>query len=71
MKHVAILEESGVVLSFKEGRVRYCALNAEALKAGMTWFRDAERMWEERLDRLERHLKSTKQYAYEYKDTHY
>lgn len=57
MKHVAVLEESGIVVSKKEGRVRYCALNPDALAEGMTWFTAMEEMWEGRLDRLEEHLK--------------
>jgi DNA-binding transcriptional ArsR family regulator len=58
MKHVGILEESGLVVCKKEGRVRYCAINAEALANGMEWFLSMEQFWEQSLDRLEAHLKS-------------
>lgn len=57
MKHLAVLEQSGLVVSKKEGRVRYYALNPVALAEGMAWFVAMEEMWEGRLDRLEEYLK--------------
>lgn len=60
MKHLAILEQSGLVVSKKEGRVRYYAANAAALAEGMAWFIAMEEIWEGRLDQLEQHLNSTK-----------
>lgn len=58
MKHIHILEDSGVIVTSKEGRVRYCALNTEALAEGMSWFLATERLWESRLCRLEDHLRT-------------
>jgi DNA-binding transcriptional ArsR family regulator len=56
LKHIAILEESGLVVCKKEGRIKYCAINAEALASGMAWFISLEQFWEGSLDRLEEHL---------------
>ncbi|MEO6536659.1 MAG: metalloregulator ArsR/SmtB family transcription factor [Candidatus Paceibacterota bacterium] len=60
LKHVGILEKSGVIICSKEGRVKYCAANLEALEEGFNWFRAQEKFWEGSLDRLGKHLKSTK-----------
>jgi DNA-binding transcriptional ArsR family regulator len=59
LKHMAILEESGLVVSTKEGRVRYYAMNPQALADGMSWFMSMERLWEGRFDRLEDYLAQT------------
>jgi len=57
LKHIGLLEESGLVVCKKEGRVKYCAINAGALADGMAWFQSMEQFWEGNLDRLEKHLK--------------
>lgn len=57
LKHVRVLEESGLVSSEKIGRVRTCRLEASALRAGEEWLREHVTGWEMRLDRLERHIK--------------
>ena len=57
MKHVSILEKSGVIVCSKEGRVRYCAANGKAFEQGLEWFLAQESFWEGSLDRLEKYLK--------------
>lgn len=53
MRHIALLEEAGLVASSKDGRVRTCAIVPEALEPARSWI-DAQRaVWESRLDRLE------------------
>jgi len=37
LKHLRVLEASGLVHTEKIGRVRTCALNSAALKMGETW----------------------------------
>lgn len=56
MKHVGILEKSGIVVCSKEGRVKYCAVNGEAFEQGLDWFRAQDQFWEASLNRLETHL---------------
>jgi DNA-binding transcriptional ArsR family regulator len=56
LKHVGILEESGLVVCKKEGRVKYCAANLDALTDALAWMNSLEHLWEERLDRLENYL---------------
>lgn len=51
-KHLAVLENAGVVRSEKRGRVRLCRLNPEPLEDAMAWLKDRKRMWSARLDAL-------------------
>lgn len=61
MNHVDVLEKSGLVVSSKEGRVNFIAMNPEALASGMSWFLSMERMWGDRFDRLGAHLTNPKE----------
>jgi DNA-binding transcriptional ArsR family regulator len=60
LKHVGILEKSGIVICSKEGRVKYCAANLAAFEHGFNWFREQEAFWEGSLDRLGTHLATIK-----------
>lgn len=53
MRHLAVLEEAGLIESVKEGRVRSCALRPEALSPMQDWLGAQRAEWEARLDRLE------------------
>jgi DNA-binding transcriptional ArsR family regulator len=53
MRHIAVLEEAGLVASSKDGRVRTCAIVPEALQPMRTWLDEQRSLWEARLDRLE------------------
>lgn len=59
-KHVGILEQSGLVVTRKEGRVRYCRLGPRQLDRETAWIERYRRMLEERMDRLEDFLERTK-----------
>ena len=53
MRHLAVLEEAGLIGTSKDGRVRSCAIVPEALAPVRGWL-DAQRaIWESRLDRLD------------------
>ncbi len=52
MKHLKVLENSGLVRSEKKGRVRTVHIEAEPLKAMDKWLDRHRRMWVRRLDRL-------------------
>jgi DNA-binding transcriptional ArsR family regulator len=60
MQHLAVLEASGLVASDKQGRVRTCRLEAEALIACERWLKERRAEWESRLDRLEAYLEEIK-----------
>lgn len=53
MKHIRLLEGSGLISTRKDGRVRTCAIEEKRLAVVGTWL-DAQRaLWEARTDRLE------------------
>lgn len=56
LRHLQVLEQSGLVQSRKQGRVRMVALNREALGRLETWVAERRREAEARLDRLESFL---------------
>jgi len=59
-KHVAILEEAGLVTTEKIGRVRQCRLGPRRLDDEAMWITQYRRMLEARLDRLGEFLARTK-----------
>ena len=60
MLHLKVLEESGLVKSEKQGRVRTCRVAPEMLSEAERWIGDRRRMWERNLDRLGPYLDETK-----------
>ncbi len=56
MKHIHVLETSGLVQSEKSGRVRTCRLSPEALVGAEDWFQQQRAIWEGRLDRFEAYV---------------
>jgi DNA-binding transcriptional ArsR family regulator len=57
MKHLAVLERSGLVITEKRGRQRFCRLEAERLSAAEQWMAEAKQFWGGALSRLANHLK--------------
>lgn len=55
-KHLQVLKEVGVVRSRKDGRQRLYRLDAAALLPIHDWVSGFERLWNERLDRLDSYL---------------
>ena len=52
MKHLGVLERSGVIRSSKLGRVRTCELRPNALAGAEQWMAKQRAMWEARSDRM-------------------
>ncbi len=52
MKHLAVLERSGLVRSRKSGRVRTCELVPAALSGAEQWLAEQRQQWESRSDRM-------------------
>lgn len=52
LKHLAVMEQSGLILTRKQGRVRVCELRLERLAAAEHWLAEQRRLWEGRADRL-------------------
>ncbi|WP_156250263.1 ArsR/SmtB family transcription factor [Pseudactinotalea terrae] len=53
MKHVRVLESSGLIRTQKSGRVRTCTLNRDRLALLDDWLAEQRSVWEARTDRLE------------------
>jgi DNA-binding transcriptional ArsR family regulator len=52
MKHLGVLERSGVIRSNKVGRVRTCELVPKALTTAERWMAGQRAAWEARSDRM-------------------
>jgi DNA-binding transcriptional ArsR family regulator len=52
MKHLSVLERSGVIRSHKAGRVRTCKLRPRTLSQAERWMAEQRAMWEARSDRM-------------------
>lgn len=55
-KHLKVLKDVGLVESRTEGRKRLYRIDALALKPVHDWVKEYERLWNERLDRLDDYL---------------
>lgn len=53
MKHVGVLEATGLVRTTKVGRVRSCALAHDRLAAAEHWFGEQRALWEGRYRNLD------------------
>lgn len=56
LKHVQVLEASGLIVTEKRGRVRLCRLQPRALKEAEDWLHSQIRRWEQRLDQLDAYV---------------
>lgn len=56
VKHLGLLEESGIVVSKKVGRVRTCRINPKRLDVAQTWLARQRALWEARFDRMDAFL---------------
>ncbi|MGB0798165.1 MAG: ArsR/SmtB family transcription factor [Planktomarina sp.] len=53
LRHLKVLETSGLVKSHKKGRVRTVHLEAAPMQAAQTWITAQQRIWDRRLDQLQ------------------
>lgn len=56
LQHLKVLEESGLVRSTKQGRIRTCHIEPGAFTAAHAWIAEQRAIWEARLDRFEDYL---------------
>ena len=52
MKHISVLEASGLIGSRKVGRVRTCKITPQKFAAAELWLDEQRALWEGRADRL-------------------
>ena len=61
MKHLSVLERSGVIRSSKVGRVRTCELVPKTLSQAERWMAEQRATWEARTDRMARFVETLHQ----------
>jgi DNA-binding transcriptional ArsR family regulator len=57
-KHLKVLERAGLITRARAAQSRPSRLRVEALQEAMTWMDARRELWEGRMDRLDRHLKT-------------
>jgi DNA-binding transcriptional ArsR family regulator len=57
MQHLKVLEEAGVIVTEKVGRVRSCRIEPTALRDAERWLSGQRTAWERQLDQLDDYLK--------------
>jgi len=60
-KHVGVLEEAGLVITEKVGRVRYCRISAHRLDEVEAWIDAYHRLWDARFGELDKIVEELKQ----------
>ncbi len=60
-KHVSVLEQAGLVVTEKVGRVRTCRLGVGGLEDEAAWIEKYRRRWELRFDGLDEIIEELKQ----------
>lgn len=58
MKHLAVLEDCGLITSTKVGRVRTCRLQLEQLSVAEDWLSEQRKLWEDQSDRLAEYVEN-------------
>ena len=58
VQHIAVLEGAGLIRTAKQGRVRTCHVEPQALRTVESWIAERRVLWERRLDRLGDYLKA-------------
>jgi DNA-binding transcriptional ArsR family regulator len=56
-KHLKVLERCGLITRTRHAQFRPCHLERAALDAAVGWIEESRRVWTERFDQLDRHLR--------------
>ena len=56
-KHLKVLERCGIISRTRHAQFRPCHLEAGALEPAAAWIEDNRRIWAERFDKLDAHLR--------------
>ena len=56
-KHLKVLERAGLIRRGRRAQWRPCALEAAPLHDAVDWLEQYRKFWDQRLDRLEAHLR--------------
>jgi DNA-binding transcriptional ArsR family regulator len=56
-RHLKVLERAGLIARSREAQWRPSRMQAEPLDEAMAWMGERKRTWEQRIDRLDAHLR--------------
>jgi DNA-binding transcriptional ArsR family regulator len=56
-KHLKMLERCGLISRTRRAQFRPCHLEQEALDVAVNWIEENRRIWKERFDKLDEHLR--------------
>ena len=56
LKHVRALERARLIVTEKQGRIRWCRLDERPLDGASAWIDERQALWQRRLDRFESSL---------------
>ncbi|MBV9792405.1 MAG: winged helix-turn-helix transcriptional regulator [Actinobacteria bacterium] len=56
-KHLKVLERSGLISRSRDAQFRPCHLERAALDPAVEWIEEHRRIWDERFDQLDAHLR--------------
>jgi DNA-binding transcriptional ArsR family regulator len=56
-KHLKVLERSGLISRRRDAQFRPCRLETETLDAALDWIEAHRRLWDERFEKLDTHLR--------------
>jgi len=56
-KHLKVLERCGLISRTRRAQFRPCHLEADVLDAAVGWIEEARRVWAQRFDKLDTHLR--------------
>jgi DNA-binding transcriptional ArsR family regulator len=56
-KHLKVLERCGLISRTRRAQFRPCHLEGEVLEAALSWIEENRRVWKERFDKLDEHLR--------------
>jgi DNA-binding transcriptional ArsR family regulator len=60
-KHLKVLERCGLITRSRHAQFRPCHLELDALTDAAGWIEESRRIWSERYDRLDAHLRRIQQ----------
>jgi DNA-binding transcriptional ArsR family regulator len=60
-RHLRVLESAALIVRERRGKHRVCRLDARAMVGASLWLDFYSRFWSESFDRLDKHLKQTRQ----------
>ncbi len=60
-KHLKVLEKAGLITRGRDAQYRPCHLEAERLEPAIGWIERHRKVWKDRFDQLEQHLRDLQQ----------